>query len=255
MATNAGAGGQSQSSGVLDLAADMARRYVRDVAEQRVAPSEAAMAALAELHEPFPPSPSDPSDVIERLDRIGSAATVATTGGRYFGFVIGGMVPAAMAANWLAAAWNQNASLRAMSPIAAELEEVVLRWVCEALGLPPDCAGGLVTCATMAHFTALGTARPALLARTGLDAAADGMFGAPPIEVVVGAEVHASILKALSLAGFGRKRVTIVEADGQGRMRAGKLPKLSERAIGCIQAGKLNTGAIDAAKEICTRGR
>src|SRR5260370_11848602 len=99
------------------------------------------MAALAELHEPFPPSPSDPSDVIERLDRIGSAATVATTGGRYFGFVIGGMVPAAMSANWLAAAWNQNASLRAMSPIAAGLEEVGLRWGCDALGLPADCAG------------------------------------------------------------------------------------------------------------------
>ncbi len=255
MATNAGAGGQSQSSGVLDLAADMARRYVRDVAEQRVAPSEAAMAALAELHEPFPPSPSDPSDVIERLDRIGSAATVATTGGRYFGFVIGGMVPAAMSANWLAAAWNQNASLRAMSPIAAELEEVVLRWVCEALGLPPDCAGGLVTCATMANFTALVTARQALLARTGWDAAADGMFGAPPIEVVVGAEVHASILKALSLAGFGRKRVTIVETDSQGRMRADKLPPLSDRTLVCIQAGSVNTGAFDPAVEICKAAR
>jgi len=255
MATNAGAGGQSQSSGVLDLAADMARRYVRDVAEQRVAPSEAAMAALAELHEPFPPSPSAPSDVIERLDRIGSAATVATTGGRYFGFVIGGMVPAAMAANWLAAAWNQNASLRAMSPIAAELEEVVLRWVCEALGLPPDCAGGLVTCATMANFTALVTARQALLARAGWDAAADGMFGAPPIEVVVGAEVHASILKALSLAGFGRKRVTIVETDSQGRMRADKLPPLSDRTLVCIQAGSVNTGAFDPAVEICEAAR
>src|SRR5260370_8278783 len=112
MATNGGAGGQSQSSGVLDLPADMARRYVRDVAEQRVAPSEAAMAALAELHQPFPPSPSDPSDVIERLDRIGSAATGATTGGRYFGFVVGGMVAAPMPSHWPAAPLTQNASLR-----------------------------------------------------------------------------------------------------------------------------------------------
>jgi glutamate/tyrosine decarboxylase-like PLP-dependent enzyme len=236
---------------VLELAANKAREYVRNVSERRVGPSGASIAALAELHEPFPPSPRDPSDVIERLDQIGSAATVATTGGRYFGFVNGGMVPAAMAASWLAAAWNQNVALRAMSPIAAELEEVVLRWVCEALGLPADCAGGLVTCATMANFTALATARQALLARAGWDAAADGMFGAPPIEVVVGAEVHASILKALSLAGFGRKRVTIVEADGQGRMRADKLPRLSERAIVCIQAGNVNTGAFDPAGEIC----
>jgi len=221
------------------------------MAERRVSPSAAAVAALAELYEPFPPSPSDPSDVIARLDEIGSAATVATTGGRYFGFVNGGMVPAALAANWLAAAWNQNAALRVMSPIAAELEEVALRWVCEALGLPPECAGGLVTCATMANFTALVTARYALLARAGWDVTADGMFGAPLIEVVVGAEAHASILKALSLAGFGRKHVTIVEADGQGRMRVDKLPRLSERTIVCIQAGNVNTGAFDPAGEIC----
>jgi aromatic-L-amino-acid decarboxylase len=142
-----------------------------------------------------------------------------------------------------------------MSPIAAELEEIVLRWVCEALGLPKECAGGLVTCATMANFTALVTARQALLARCGWDVTANGMFGAPPIEVVVGAEVHASILKALSLAGFGRKRVTIVEADGQGRMRADKLPRLSEQTIVCIQAGNVNTGAFDPAREICQAAR
>src|SRR6266513_2335894 len=249
MATDRGA--QSQSSEVLHLAADKARRYVRDVAEQRVGPSEAAVAALAEFNEPFPLLPSNPCDVIARLDEIGSAASVATTGGRYFGFVNGGMVPAALAANWLAAAWNQNAALRVMSPIGAELEEVVLRWVCEALGLPPECEGGLVTCATMANFTALVTARHVLLARAGWDVTADGMFGAPPLDVVVGAEAHASILKALSLAGFGSKRVTIVEADGQGRMRANKLPPLSERTIVCIQAGNVNTGAFDPAGEIC----
>jgi glutamate/tyrosine decarboxylase-like PLP-dependent enzyme len=216
-----------------------------------VGPSGAALAALSELNEPFPDAPSNPADVISLLDKIGSATTVTTTGGRYFGFVNGGMVPTALAANWLAATWNQNAALRVMSPIAAELEEIVLRWVSEALGLPPECAGGLVTCATMANFTALVTARSAILARAGWDVTVDGMFGAPPIQVVVGAEVHASILKALSLAGFGRKRVTIVEADSQGRMRADKLPGLSERTIVCIQAGNVNTGAFDPAGEIC----
>src|SRR2546429_1055913 len=165
------------------------------------------------------------------------------------------MVPAALAANWLAGAWNQNAALRVMSPIAAELEEVVLRWVWEALGLPPECSGGLVTCATMANFTALVTARHALLARSGWDVVADGVFGAPPIEVVVGGEVHASMLKALSLAGFGRKRVTIVEADGQGRIRADKLPRLSDQTIVCIQAGNVNTGASDTAVEVCKTAR
>jgi glutamate/tyrosine decarboxylase-like PLP-dependent enzyme len=189
------------------------------------------------------------------LDEIGSPSTVATTGGRYFGFVNGGMLPAALAANWLAGAWNQNAALRVMSPIAAELEDVVLRWVCEALALPAGCAGGLVTCATMANFTALVAARQALLKRAGWDVTEDGMFGAPPIEVVVGEEVHASISKALSLAGFGRKRVTIVESDAQGRMRADKLPRLSERAIVCIQAGNVNTGAFDPAEEICAAAK
>jgi glutamate/tyrosine decarboxylase-like PLP-dependent enzyme len=235
----------------LTLAAEIARRYIQNVPERNVAPSKAAVELLAGLDEPFPFSPSGPSEVLRRLDELGSAATVTTTGGRYFGFVNGGILPAALAANWLAGAWNQNAALRVMSPVAAELEEVVLRWVCEALGLPADCGAGLVTCATMANFTALTSARHAILARAGWNVTEDGMFGAPPIAVVVGAEVHASILKALSLAGFGRKRVTIVEADGQGRMRPEKLPRLSERTIVCIQAGNVNTGAFDPAIEIC----
>ncbi len=251
MATDTKTKRQSQSGDVLTLAAERAQQYVSAAGQRRVAPSEADVAALAELHEPFPSLPSDPIEVISKLDELGSRATVTTTGGRYFGFVNGGMLPAALAANWLAGAWNQNAALRVMSPVASELEEVVLGWVCEALGLPADCAGGLVTCATMANFTALATARQALLAREGWNVIEDGMFGAPPIEVVVGAEAHASILKALSLAGFGRKRVTTIEADSQGRMRKDRLPRLSKQAIVCIQAGNVNTGAFDPAEEIC----
>jgi glutamate/tyrosine decarboxylase-like PLP-dependent enzyme len=169
--------------------------------------------------------------------------------------VNGGIVPAALAASWMVDTWNQNASLRVMSPVAAELEDVVLRWICEALELPSDCEGGLVTCATMANFTALLAARHALLKKLGWDVTEDGMFGAPPIEVVVGAEVHASILKALSMAGFGRKRVTLVEADEQGRMRFDRLPRLSERTIVCIQAGNVNTGAFDPADQICSAAK
>jgi glutamate/tyrosine decarboxylase-like PLP-dependent enzyme len=240
---------------VLQLAAERARRYVEQVGERRVAPAEKDLAALAKFHEPFPAQPSDPRDVVKLLDDLGSPATVASTGRRYFGFVVGGVLPAAMGANWLAGAWDQNAGLRVMSPVAAELENVALRWICEALGLPAECEGGLVTCATTANFTALAAARYALLAKSGWNVAEDGMFGAPPIQVVVGAEVHASMLKALSLAGFGSKRVTIVEIDAQGRMRADKLPKLSERAIVCIQAGNVNTGAFDPAMEIVHRAK
>jgi glutamate/tyrosine decarboxylase-like PLP-dependent enzyme len=239
----------------LSLAAERARRYVREIGERRVAPAPDNVAALAKFHEGFPETPSDPRDVVRMLDELGSPATVATTGRRYFGFVVGGVLPAAMAANWLAGAWDQNAGLRVMSPVAAELEDVVLRWICEALHLPAECEGGLVTCATTANFTALATARYALLKKDGWDVAEDGMFGAPPIDVVVGAEVHASLLKALSLAGFGKRRLTIVESDGQGRMRADKLPKLSQRAIVCIQAGNVNSGSFDPAAEICRRAR
>jgi glutamate/tyrosine decarboxylase-like PLP-dependent enzyme len=240
---------------VLSLAAERAMRYVSAVRQRKVAPGQRDIQAMEQFRETFPEGPSDPKSVVAMLDELGSPATVASAGGRYFGFVIGGAVPAALGANWLAGAWDQDAALRVMSPIAAELEEVVLKWVCEALGLPGSCEGGLVTCATAANFTALATARCALLRKAGWNVVDDGMFGAPPLEVVVGAEVHASMLKALSLAGFGKRRVTMVEADGQGRMRAEKLPKLSERAIVCIQAGNVNTGAFDPAKEICTRAR
>jgi glutamate/tyrosine decarboxylase-like PLP-dependent enzyme len=246
---------QSPTDSVLEFAAERARRYVEQVGERRVGPAEKDLAALAKFQEAFPEGSSDPRSVIAMLDEFGSPATVASTGGRYFGYVIGGVLPAALGANWLAGAWDQNVALRGMSPIAAELEDVVLRWMCEALHLPADCEGGLVTCATTANFTALATARYALLKKAGWDVAEDGMFGAPPLEVIVGAEVHASVLKALSLAGFGKRRLTIVESDSQGRMRADKLPKLTDRAIVCIQAGNVNTGAFDAATEICTRAK
>jgi glutamate/tyrosine decarboxylase-like PLP-dependent enzyme len=245
----------SDTRKLLKAVAERAIRYVSRMDQRNVNPSAADLAALSGFHEPFPSGPSDSHEVLEKLDEIGSPATVAMTGGRYFGYVIGGILPAALAANWLAATWNQNAALRVMSPVAAEVEDVVLQWVCEALGLPADCGGGLVTCATMANFTALVTARYALLERAGWNVTEDGMFGAPPLEVVVGAEVHASLLKALSMAGFGVKRVTIVEADEQGRMRADKLPRLSERSIVCIQAGNVNTGAFDPADEICRRAK
>jgi glutamate/tyrosine decarboxylase-like PLP-dependent enzyme len=243
----------SKRDELLQHAAEIARNYARGSCERRVAPTTIDLDNLAEFREPFPSAPTDPMQVLAKLDEVGSPATMATTGGRYFGFVNGGTLPASLAANWLAGAWDQNAALRVMSPVAAELEEVVLRWACEVLGLPANCEGGLVTCATMANFTALVAARQALLARAGWNVVDDGMFGAPPIDVVVGDEVHASILKALTLAGFGKKRLIRVEVDDQGRMRADKLPALSKRAILCIQAGNVNTGAFDPAAELCAR--
>lgn len=236
---------------LLHTAAERATNYVLGIRDRRVAPQDSDIAALAGFMEPFPASPCPPENVLAKLDQLGSPATMASTGGRYFGFVIGGTLPAVLAANWLAGAWDQNAALRVMSPVAAVLEDVALRWAYEALGLPADCEGGIVTGATAANFTALAAARQALLERQGWNAVADGLFGAPPIEMIVGAEVHASVLKALGLLGFGNRRITIVEADAQGRMRPEKLPHLRKPAIICIQAGNVNTGAFDPAGPIC----
>jgi glutamate/tyrosine decarboxylase-like PLP-dependent enzyme len=243
----------NKSETVARKAAERSYEYLRGVAARKVVPEPAAVAELERLHEAFPVGPSEPEEVIALLDKIGAPATMATTGGRYFGFVIGGALPASLGASWMANAWDQNVALRVMSPIAAELEEVVLSWVCEVLGLPRECEGGLVTCATTANFAALAAARHTLLARKGWSLEEDGMFGAPPIQVVVGEEVHASVLKALKLVGFGDKRVTVVEADEQGRMHADRLPQMDESAIVCIQAGNVNTGSFDPAQEICLR--
>lgn len=238
---------------LLQKAAERAREYVASAGERRAFPTGDALSNLSRFRELFPDASTDPARVLDLLDEIGSPAAVASTGGRYFGFVQGGTLPASLAANWLAAAWDQNAALRSMSPVGAELEDVALSWILDALDLPRDCAGGLVTCATTASFAALCAARHALLARAGWNVVDDGMFGAPPIQVVVGEEVHASVLKALSLAGFGRQRVVRVPADAQGRLRPEKLPALNDRTIVCIQAGNVNTGSFDPAAEICAR--
>jgi glutamate/tyrosine decarboxylase-like PLP-dependent enzyme len=236
-------------------AAERAVRYVSSVGERCVAPRPDEVARLSALGGSMPEGRSNPEQVLALLDEFGSRATVASTGPRYFGFVIGGVLPAALAANWLAAAWDQNAALSVMSPVAAAVEDIALGWLRELLGLPPSCGVGFVTGATMANFTCLAAARHAVLGRAGWDVEQDGLFGAPPITVVVGDEVHVTVLKALSLLGLGRARVVWVPADDQGRMRFEALPPLDERTIVCIQAGNVNTGAFDPADAICSRAQ
>src|SRR5690606_10388547 len=179
-----------------------------------------------------------------------SPATVASAGRRYFGFVTGGSLPAALAANWLAGAWDQNAAMVVSAPVAAKLEQVTLGWLREVLALPPGTGGGFVTGATMANFTGLATARHAVLEEAGWNVETDGLFGAPPITVVVGDEVHSSLVKALGLLGLGRERVVRVPVDAQGRMRPDALPPLSGPTIVCCQSGNVNTGAFDPVGEI-----
>jgi glutamate/tyrosine decarboxylase-like PLP-dependent enzyme len=230
--------------------AERAIRYLDDLADRQVAPDAEAVAGLGRFDEPLPEGSTEPRDVIAMLDEIGSPATMAMAGPRFFGFVIGGALPAALAANWLASAWDQNSAFHQVTPTTATLERVALRWLLELLRLPPGCGAGFVTGATVANFTALAAARGAVLERAGWNVEADGLFGAPPITVVIGEEAHPTLLKSLGLLGLGRERVLRVPVDGQGRMRPDALPSIDEPAIVCVQAGNVNTGAFDPIGEI-----
>jgi glutamate/tyrosine decarboxylase-like PLP-dependent enzyme len=224
---------------------DRALAYLSAVGDRPVAPDDNATARLDELDFELPAAGLAAADVLARLDTVGSPATVASNGPRYFGFVTGGALPVAQAAAGLSAAWDQNAALTVMSPVAARLSAVALRWITELLGLPAGTGGGFVTGATMANATCLAAARDAVLTRHGWDAAGHGLVGAPTVTVVAGAEVHATIRKALGLVGLGRDRVTLLPADGLGRIEPSELPRLTGPTIVCLQAGNVNTGSSD----------
>lgn len=246
------------SPGTWNVLADVLERseaYLHTLSERRVAPKQDALQSLNAFDVPLQDESLSAESVVEELDRYGTPATVAIGGPRYFGFVNGGSLPGVLAANWLATAWEQHGAFLVSSPGSSFLEKVALRWTLDVLGLPAESAGGFVTGTTMAHATALAAARQALLETVGWNADADGLFGAPPVTVVVGDEVHTTLLKALGMIGFGRSRVVRVPVDTQGRMRAAEMPRLSGPTIVCVQAGHVNTGAFDPFVEIDDRVR
>jgi glutamate/tyrosine decarboxylase-like PLP-dependent enzyme len=238
---------------LLENTAQRAISYLEAIADRGVAPAAEAVAKLAVLDQPLTEEPTPPQQVIDLLDEVCSPATMAMAGPRFFGFVIGGSLPVTVAANWLAGAWDQNSGLFTPTPATAQLEQVALNWLLDLFKLPPACGGAFVTGATMANFSALGAARHALLKRAGWNVEADGLFGAPPITVIVGEEAHPTLFKSLGLLGLGRNRVVKVPVDAQGRLRADAIPSLSGPTIVCVQAGNVNTGACDPFPEICER--
>ena len=240
---------------ILRAAADRATAYLEGLDDRAVAPNPDAVARLRALDIPMPDEPTTAESVLRELDEVCSPATIGIAGPRFYGFVIGGSLPTALAANWLASAWDQNTGLYNITPATAVLEQVSLKWMLDLLGLPPDCAGAFVTGTTVAHISALAAARHSVLARAGWNVEADGLFGAPPITVVIGQEAHPTLTKALGVIGLGRNRVIRVPVDAQGRMIASKMPRLSGPSIVCAQAGNLNTGSFDPLREICERGR
>jgi glutamate/tyrosine decarboxylase-like PLP-dependent enzyme len=239
---------------LLQRTAQLAADFVEGLPNGRVAPA----VDLAQLREtlggPLSDGPVDPAQVIETLARDAQAGLVGSAGPRYFGFVVGGGVPAALAADWLTSAWDQNAGLYVLSPAAAVAEEVAAAWLVDLFGLPEGSSVGFTTGATMASFTALAAGRHRVLERTGWNIETDGYVGAPAIAVVVGDEAHVTIFVSLQMLGLGRDRVHRVEADAQGRMRPEALREVLSRidgpALVCAQSGNVNTGAFDPLDEI-----
>lgn len=238
-------------SRLLTNASKMGIHFLDSLNDRRAFPSADDLEKLKGFVEPIPEEPSDPELTLWMLNEIGSKGTVANAGGRYFGFVIGGSNPVSLAANWLAGAWDQNSGLEVTSPIGATLEKVCSGWLTEILPVSKNAVAGFVTGVTVANFCGLAAARHSILKKQGWDVQAKGLFGAPPIKVIVSEDAHGSLLKALSLVGFGRERVIKVPVDQQGKMIVGKFPAdIDDKTIVCLQAGNVNTGAFDPAAEI-----
>lgn len=208
---------------------------------------------------PTPETGADVGEVIDELVRLVDGGLQTTIGPRFFGWVMGASEPAGVAADWLVTAWGQNAGYQNTAPAMAALEQVAEAWLLDILDLPKGSAVGFTTGATIANETCLAAARSSLLLKTGWDPDADGLFGAPPVHVLIGADAHASVFAALQLIGFGRKRVIPIATDAQGRM----LPTALEAAIKPLsgpkliiaQAGQINTGDFDPFTEISAIAR
>lgn len=239
---------------LLDRTAGLAADYLESLPDRPAGWLADADELRLALSGPLPEAPADPHQVIADLAAAVEPGLVASPGGRYFGFVIGGTTPAALAADWLTSTWDQNAGLYVCGPSSAVVEEVAGAWLAELLGLPAGVGFGLVTGCQMAHVTALAAARHSVFARAGWDVGEQGLVGAPAVRVLAGAERHITVDRALRLLGLGTGCVTPIAADAQGRMLPGALREALAAgdgpAIVCAQAGNVNTGAFDPLDDI-----
>lgn len=242
---------------LLDRTSQLAQRYLAAAPTRTVAQDVSLEQLINALGGQLPEEPTDPIEVTETLARCVDPGLVGTNGGRYFGFVEGGVLPEALAADWLASTWDQNAAFFALSPAAAAAEQVCRGWLAELLGLPDDVCAGFTTGAQMANLIGLAAARHRVLTDVGWDVETDGLFGAPRITVLVGEERHATIDRALRLLGLGEASITEVPADRQGRMRVDGLADALSGGTGvdptivCAQVGNVNTGDSDPMRPVC----
>jgi glutamate/tyrosine decarboxylase-like PLP-dependent enzyme len=245
----------AQAAEALQLAVVRAFEHVAESPTRHVDADPRAVAELHRLGGRIPEEGEPARDVIDLLDRVGRRATVVSTSPRFFGFVAGGTLPVSLGAQWIAAAWDQNANMRVLSPVGCFVEEIAREWLVDLLRLPPDTHCSFVTGTTTADITSLLGARHALLRRRGWDVTTQGLAGSPPLRAVVGEQVHTTLLRALRVIGIGDAQIVRAPADDQGRMIVGKVPKLDGSTIICLQAGNVDSGAFDPLRPLCELAR
>lgn len=227
--------------------------YADTIVERTVYPTSEAIADLDRFDEELPETTGNAVEVLELLNQYGTPASVAQTGGRYFGFVNGGVIPASLAVRWLSDFWDQNTALYVISPIVAKLEQICESWLRKLFSLPEKVVAGFVSGSSLAIFCGLAAARYRIFKNNGWDINKKGFYGAPRLRVVAGHQAHGTVIKAIALLGFGTDNIEWVETDAQGRIKASEIPELDERTILILQAGNVSSGAFDSFDEICEK--
>jgi glutamate/tyrosine decarboxylase-like PLP-dependent enzyme len=246
---------EMQQKSAFDEARNAAYAYADEALERKVFPTPEAIENLSRFDEPLPDSPGDALQILRQLDEYGSPATVAQIGGRYFGLVNGGVIPATLAVRWLTDFWDQNTPLYLTSPIASRLEEVTETWLRELFGLPESTIAGYVSGSSMSIFCGLAAARYRNFARLDWDINRNGFVDAPRLRVVASRQAHGTVTKAIALLGFGIDNIEWVDADAQGRINAQQVPELDQTTILILQAGNVNSGAFDDFATLCHKAR
>ena len=243
------------SKEIFEYAKECAIEYLDKIFDRNIFPTDEAIKNLDKFIEEMPEVSSDALSIIKQLHQYGSSATVSQIGGRYFGFVNGGVIPVSLATRWLSDTWDQNSALYVMSPIVSKLEEVVERWLKELFSLPKQTVAGFVSGTSMATFCGLAAARYRILKNKEWDINKKGLIGAPKIRIVAGKSAHATVVKAVALLGFGIDNIEWVDVDKEGRIIPSSIPKLDESTILILQAGNVNSGAFDPFEEICDKAK
>jgi len=241
---------QERSMDAVIMATVCAKEYVSTIHSRRVFPTESSIACLSEFEGPLPRSGSDVTSIIHQLHQYASPATVATTGGRYYGLVVGGATPAAMGASILNAAWDQVAIQESASPSAIRLERIAADWILQLLSLPPNSSVGFTTGSSVANLVCLAAARNAQYEKLGINVAEEGIAGSPALTIYLSEQAHVTVHKALGLLGFGKNQIVKLPCDREGRVLPNALPDMGKDSILCLQAGNVNSGASDPFEKI-----